>query len=569
MTASPDPRAAPALYRLASLAGRDDDPRAVLADILAELCAVLGADAGSIALLNPDTNQLETEVQHGAPPTAGPRFALDPGYGITGWCVLNARALLIPEVANDPRYIAVRPATRCELAAPLRDGENVTGVIDLESDRVGGFDATDLALLEHLALEATRVIRQVWRTRALQAKARQLEALLTTGQSLVAQLEPEELFAALARAARRVLPSHTAAFFFHDAAHATIRLAALDTAGNFPAATTPAAEFPAAACLAAAALNTRRQVEFAHVQSPAYRSLPDLPADPALRSALLTPLLWEDEVLGVLAVYTARPHRFDNDERRVCATLASLGAVALQNARLYARAFQSEETLRKNEQLTTLGLLAAEIAHEIRNPLTVLKLLHGGLGLDLAEGDPRRTDLRVIAEKLDQLEAIVTRVLGFAKAPTALHSRWPLADIVADTLVLVRPKLAQHKVRLRFDPPAESLIVDAHQGQLQQVLLNLLFNAMEAMPHGGEITLTLAPAAEHSVALDVRDTGSGIPAPIRARIFDSFLSGRPGGTGLGLAIARRIMQAHHGELELVTTGPAGTTMRATLPRARG
>src|SRR5204862_4727577 len=114
-------------------------------------------------------------------------------------------------------------------------------------------------------------------------------------------------------------------------------------------------------------------------------------------------------------------------------------------------------------------LLAAEIAHEIRNPLTVLKLLLGGLGLDFPENDPRRTDMRVIGEKLDQLEAIVTRVLSFAKAPTSLHSRWSLADIVQDTLVLVRLKLAQSKVSVNFEAPPRPLFVEAHKGQIQQV----------------------------------------------------------------------------------------------------
>ena len=177
-------------------------------------------------------------------------------------------------------------------------------------------------------------------------------------------------------------------------------------------------------------MHTRKPVAFADIQSPEFHDLADLPQDPALRSVLAAPMLFEGEVMGVLAIFTDRVRLFDNDEKRLCSALASLGAVALQNSRLYARVFASEESLRKNERLTTLGLLAAEIAHEIRNPLTVLKLLHGGLGLDFAEGDPRRTDMRVIGEKLDQLEAIVTRVLNFAKAPTSLHSRHQVAEII-------------------------------------------------------------------------------------------------------------------------------------------
>jgi signal transduction histidine kinase len=241
--------------------------------------------------------------------------------------------------------------------------------------------------------------------------------------------------------------------------------------------------------------------------------------------------------------------------------------VALQNTRLYARVFRSEETLRKNEQLTTLGLVAAEIAHEIRNPLTVLKLLHGGLGLDFPAADPRRTDMRVIGEKLDQLEAIVTRVLQFGKTPAHLHSRWSLAEIVNDTLLLLRLKLAQAKVHLDYDPPARALFVDGHKGQLQQVLLNVLLNSMQAMPGGGIITLVLGTEGA-TATLDLTDTGTGIPPAIRDRVFDSFLSGREDGTGLGLAIAKRVMLSHHGEIRLLASGPQGTAMRLSLPLAR-
>jgi signal transduction histidine kinase len=113
-------------------------------------------------------------------------------------------------------------------------------------------------------------------------------------------------------------------------------------------------------------------------------------------------------------------------------------------------------------------------------------------------------------------------------------------------------------------------VVEGQQGQLQQVLLNLIINSMQAMPDGGTITLTLDAQLRESgpvAVVELSDTGTGIPDNIRDRIFDSFLSGRPGGTGLGLAIAKRVLNSHYGDLTLVTSSPAGTTMRLTLPLA--
>ena len=561
-----DPRALPALYRLMSLAGRADDPDLVLREALEVLVATFGADSGSIALLNPGSGRLETEVQIGIPTGQDPA-GLKLGHGVTGWSVLNARALLVPDVSTEARYIAVRPTARCEMAAPMTDGDVVIGVIDLESDRIGGFTPADLELLKSLTREATNVVQQLWRTRHLEAKARQLETLLTTGQSLVGKLETQELFATLTRDTRRMMEARICGFYLHDVAQRTVRCVALDAPGPGPFPLN-AGDLPVESCLLAAALHTKRSVEFADIQTPGFQGLLDLPVEPSLHSALFTPLIYEGEVFGVLAVFLDRMHRFDDDEKRACRTLASLGAVALQNARLYARVFQSEETLRKNEQLTTLGLLAAEIAHEIRNPLTVIKLLHGSLGFEFPATDPRSTDLRVINEKLDQLEAIVLRVLNFAKAPTALHSRWSLTEIISDTLVLVRPKLAQGQVQSRFEAPVGTFLVDAHKGQIQQVLLNLIFNSTEAMSGGGELKIVLDEEVRGTTqfaTMDISDTGTGIPAELTPKVFDSFLTGRPGGTGLGLAIAKRIMESHHGDITLVSTGSTGTTMRVSLP----
>ena len=551
------------LLALASLATRAETAEAALEDVLRLIAQALKADSGAITLLDPDTGRLETESRSGLPAGEALSFAL--GQGLPGWVALYGKPSLIADTRTDPRYRAQRMAVRCQIAAPLlaADGQ-VLGVITLDRDQPGGYGPDDLNLLSHLTEEAGGVMRRLWELGHLRGKARQLEALLTTGQSLVAQLAPQELFDTLTRDARQMLGARASALYLVETAASVVRLASYcgseDTAPQ-------GGDLPVDACFVSTPIHTRRPVSFADVRSPEFLALADLPRDPELVSVLAAPVAYEGEVLGVLAVFLGRIHRFDNVEKRLCAALAGLGAVALQNARLYARVFASEESLRKHERLTTLGLLSAEIAHEIRNPLTVLKLLHGGLGADFPEGDPRRTDLRVIAEKLGQLEDIVTRVLNFGRAPSSLQTPCSLGEIVEDTLVLVRLKLAQAKIQLRYTRPERPLVIKGNKGQLQQVLLNLVINAMHAMPAGGTITLT--PAAQAPVAtLEVADTGTGIPEAIQGRIFDSFLSGRPDGTGLGLSIAKRILESHHGNIALVATGPEGTTFRITLPLSK-
>ncbi|HEY8932484.1 MAG TPA: GAF domain-containing protein [Rariglobus sp.] len=567
MDAAPDPRADRALYRISTLAGRIDDPREALRTILSVSIETLGASSGSISLLNPDTGKLEIDVHQGLF-TETDEVSLRLGQGITGWVAFHGRPQLVTDVTADSRYISIRKEVRSEMAAPMIGaGGQILGVINVDSDRLGGFNDTDLTLLVGICEEATSVMQRLWQLGHLSGKARQLESLITIGQSLVGKLEQQELFDTITRDARTITNTRACAFYLYDSPRQTLRLISLTHSAIIEL---PEPDMPVASCLLASAIHTRKQIEFMNIQSPEFLDVVDLPRDPALRSLLAAPVLYENEVIGVLAVFTDHVHRFNNDEKRLLAALSSLGAVALQNSRLYSRVFQSEESLRKNEQLTTLGLLAAEIAHEIRNPLTVIKLLFGYLDLDFPADDPRRTDVRVISEKLDQLEAIVSRVLNFAKAPSSLHSRWTLADMVSDTIVLIRLKLAQSKIQLRFEPPPRPVVVDVHKGQFQQVLLNLLINATQAMHDGGTITIrcTTEKRGETEFALiDVSDNGGGIPQELRAHIFDSFLSGRSDGTGLGLAIAKRIMLSHHGDITLLESGPGGTTMRLALPLA--
>ncbi len=562
-------RSLAALYRVATLAGSREEPRAVLRQILQIIIPAVGGVSGDVSLVNPDSGKLEVELANSIDGPSDEALSMRLGQGITGWVAFHGRPQLVNDVSQDPRYVKFRDHVCSEMVAPMTAANGqIMGVINVDGDRIDAFTAADLDLLLVLTAEATRVMSRHWELKNLAGKARQLEALITIGQSLVSQLEPQELYHSMTRDARQITGFRSCGLFLHDSETATVRLVAYD--GPTPN-LQPTTALPLDGCLVSTAIHTRKPIEFTNVQSGEFGDVSDLPREPGLRSMLATPLIIEPTVIGVLVVFTSEIHRFNNDEKRLLSALSSLGAVALQNSRLYARVFQSEATLRKNEQLTTLGLLAAEIAHEIRNPLTVLKLLFGTLKLDYPEGDPRATDARVITEKLNQLEGIVSRVLNFAKAPSNLHSRWNVVDIIDDTLLLIRLKLAQSQIELTFERPAPALIVEGHKGQLQQVLLNLLINATQAMPQGGTITLDLTPVTPPDggaqVSINVSDTGPGIPPDIRGRIFDSFLSGRPDGTGLGLSIAKRILASHHGDIVLRQTGDAGTTMSILLPLA--
>ena len=557
------------LYRLASLATSAGEDATAQREILAAIMAAFPADSGSLALLSAESGRLEICVGQGLPPEAG-EFALRPGQGITGWVALHGKPLLVPDIAAEPRYIAARLGVRCEMAAPLLAEGRTIGVINLDADRIAAFDQAALSRLARYAAEAGAVLHRLWQLERLRANSTQLSTLVELGHALVTQLAPEELLSTLTQSGRALFDARLCLLHDYDGVRRELRLHAWSASGDQAAAGLALQQqtVPADLSLLASVIRSGKSTEFQNIDGPGYSEAADLPRDRTLCSALAAPLILEGAPTGVLSVFYDRPHRFSDDEKRLFTALASFAAVALQNARLYARVFHSEEVLRKNETLTTLGLLAAELAHEIRNPLTVIKLLHGPLGADFTPEDPRRRDLQVITEKIEQLEVIVSRVLSFGYAPSVLHSRWSLAEILDDTFLLLRAKLSQANVQLHFTAAPLALLVEGNKGQLQQVVLNLVLNSLQAMPQGGTLTLECTPTDRGGacwVQLDLTDTGTGIPEAIQPRIFESFLSGRADGTGLGLAIAQRIMKDHHGELTLAATGPHGTTMRITLP----
>ena len=551
------------LYRISSLVSDTEDPGEALRLILDEIIRVLRPSSASISLVNPDTKKLELEVSQGLP-ESWQDMDLALGQGITGWTALHGRSLIVPDVRKEPRYIAIRENIRSEMAVPMEDRGSVIGVVNVDSETVACFDQQALKILTLLTNEATRVVSKLWLIRQIRAKANQLESLVNLGRRITGELDPERISQSLATEGRQLMNGHACSLSLLDPDGETLHIQnMIGRDGPLPARQRVLIRESAVGI----AIQRRRPVEVVNLPLVEESEFQQTIRQHGLVSMLAAPILFNDEVIGVLNVFTDRIHRFNNDEKKVFSTLAGLGAIAINNTRLYNRVFATEEALRRNEKLTTLGMLAAEIAHEIRNPLTVIKLLFDSLGLQFQPGDARQTDLEVITEKIDQLEEIVERVLRFGRTREGMNTRCDLNDLASDTLRLVRLKLQQQKIDIRLQPHAEGLYVEVNKGQIQQVMLNLVLNATQAMEGGGVIHIETA-AEEDQAVFTIRDTGSGIPDEQQAAIFDSFLSHRPDGTGLGLAISKRILRSHRGNIELLQSSNSGSAFRFWLPRPR-
>jgi two-component system sensor histidine kinase HydH len=226
---------------------------------------------------------------------------------------------------------------------------------------------------------------------------------------------------------------------------------------------------------------------------------------------------------------------------------------------------QQRELLRA-EQLSAVGRLAASVAHEIRNPLTAVKMLVE-VGLRSTNGS-RLTDedLRVIHDEVVRVESTVQDLLDFARPPAPQPSRCDLRDVVYQAVDLVRARARQQQVEIVAFCPHSCLEAEVDRNQLSTVLVNLFFNALDAMPKGGRLEVDLKQKPGQ-VEIQVRDTGPGIPAEMIADLFTPFVSGKETGTGLGLSISRRIIEEHGGCITAANrpAGEPGAQLTLLLP----
>jgi signal transduction histidine kinase len=242
-------------------------------------------------------------------------------------------------------------------------------------------------------------------------------------------------------------------------------------------------------------------------------------------------------------------------------------------APLRVKLVESQLLVERHEKLASLGMLAAGVAHEIRNPLTAIKAALFIQQKKFSPGSQEQTDAKLVEREILRLERIVNDFLHFARPGDPELTTVPADLPLRETQLFLAPSLTESRIQLVLEKSAP-LFVKVDLAQIKQVLINLVQNAADSMTHGGIITLRARRARKNLpqgemdvVIMEVADMGEGIPTEVEKRLFDPFFTTKKTGTGLGLPIAARIVQKHGGALQYQTRVNHGTTFGIVLPHA--
>jgi signal transduction histidine kinase len=539
-------------------------PQKAIERILAAAVRSTRADSGSFILVNPNTGFLDIEASHNLSEKAA-RVKLRPGEGITGWVATTGKPLRTGDVRKEKRYVAISAKVRSEMAVPVEMRGQVVGLLNVDSTKTDAFSGTDEARMLDMASEAAKWLELAWEFDQLRVKGRQLTTLVDIAQVIISRANLDEILEQITTQAFRLLKTRLCSLFLlsDDGSELILRS---NHGGTKLYREKP--NLSTEDSLLGSVLLRGKPIAVVDVAEEKRYLQPDIARREKIVSMLAVPLIFAQKPIGVLAVYTHQRHRFSNDEIKLLTTLGDISAVAIEKGRLLARVVDMEEKLRASERLSALGLLAAEIAHEIRNPLTVVQMLFHALVESLELDATSRRDAELIGEKMRQMNRILDQVLSFARSSEPIKEAIRADQLIDDVFLLTRHKLQQQGIDLRSSVAENLPPFRADRAQIEQVLLNLILNATEAMPQGGSLRLSATQEeveGESYIVLSIRDNGVGM-SPLQVdNLFAPFLTTKETGTGIGLAIVKKIMENHQSKVEVESKVGQGTKFRLLFP----
>ncbi len=568
------------LYDVGHMVTSTLDLAKVLRVIMEAAVSMLHVEAGSVLLLDEDTQELEfvAVVGAGSDHIMGLRFPA--GAGIAGQALSEGRSLLIDEAQYNPSfYEAVDRLTglntRRLIATPLRVKERFIGVMEVINKRSGPFTAADMRMLDLLAPTAAAAIdnarlyaRETQLTEEVRRHNQELSALHAISAALSQSLEIQDVLDAALLVLQPQFDYDGGCIYLNgDGTTPPVR------AQHAPSDGISLAEFRpimldvvehAIATRAVCVLPNTGQLDQAAVAAWAMEHVGAFAA---------VPLWGHDVVQGGLAIAWRQARAFDQATVQLLAAIGQQIGVALERAALYEvaqrRAQEIERSyaqLVQSEKLAATGRLAMSLAHEINNPLQAIQnCLH--LVLELPLPEERRSDyLKMAREEVERLSILVQSMLDFYRPARDGQQTADVRAVLERGLALADQKLRSNQVETILHCPAESLIVQSPADQLGQVCLNLIMNAAEAMEQGGTLRIEVEPI-EQMIEIRFHDTGAGIPPDVLAHIFEPFYTTKEEGIGLGLAISYTLIEQQGGTMQVESEVGHGTLFTVRLPRA--
>ena len=230
---------------------------------------------------------------------------------------------------------------------------------------------------------------------------------------------------------------------------------------------------------------------------------------------------------------------------------------------------KSRESLSQADKLALVGKLAAGMAHSIRNPFTSVKMRLFSLNRSLKLSDTQKEDFDVISEEIRRVDTIVQNFLEFSRPPKLKIQSISPSIIVDQAIALLKHRLKSYDVEVSIERDQYLPEINADPEQIKEVIVNLIVNSCEAMERGGAIVIReqelMAPSKERTAVIQVSDNGPGIPKPLKEKVLQPFFTTKEEGTGLGLSIAVRIIEEHHGRLDIESNEGGGATFVISLP----
>jgi two-component system, NtrC family, sensor histidine kinase HydH len=499
------------------------------------------------------------------------------GEGALGWLMEHLSPLVLPDLLVDPRF-REREWAQAEglvsfVGVPLVLEDTPIGVLLCWSRQRRDFQQEEVALAEALGTSAAVGIRNARLHEETELRLRHTETLVSVSQAVGSTLDLSEVLRRTTREMVRALGADTGmAWLLTPTRDRFVPLVGYhvpkDLLGK---AALAALKVDDPFFSTVGGLKTAVTVTDGTTQPWSDTSIARFMEH---KSLLIQPILWKGELIGAFSVLWVRDaHRFTPEELRLTEGIALQGALAVENSRLYEGVKQQMTELKQTQaqlvqstKLAAIGELAANIAHEINNPLTTVLGFASFIAERLKADDPMREELTLIQEEASRARDIVRDLLQFSRQRDFMPETANLNHVLEQVITMIRRQGAFGAVTVNEQYAADLPGVEVDVSRIKQVFLNIINNAVYVMPNGGSLTVRTTTSGR-GVRVDFEDTGPGIAPEHRDRIFDPFFTTKPevSGTGLGLSVSLGIVQSHGGTIEVESELGKGTTFTVALP----